>query len=231
MTTAYSKPGRSVDKASAADIVEGGLFQSLGNLCFRSVYSEYLWNTSVSAPYRIIRVAAMTLISLILLVRSWRLFIRPSPDVAMVLAPISAAGWQFGMFRTIALLTLALLLTLAKQLASTPEVNSGHRAGGKGYEGEHIENTLEALRALINKDNETPGGLKTLAYIEFDVHETGDGELVVLHDLHSVLTASQQFEINKGVMGELAAAGLQPEAPATSTLGGAYMVTLLACRA
>lgn len=173
MTTAYSKPGRSVDKASAADIVEGGLFQSLGNLCFRSVYSEYLWNTSVSAPYRIIRVAAMTLISLILLVRSWRLFIRydawvnvyamhalpfaisiydslgahscnqqltslvyrPSPDVAMVLAPISAAGWQFGMFRTIALLTLALLLTLAKQLASTPEVNSGHRAGGKGYEG------------------------------------------------------------------------------------------------
>ena len=36
--------------------------------------------------------------------------------------------------------------------------------------GEHIENTLEALRALIKKDNTTPGGLKTLAYIEFDVH-------------------------------------------------------------
>ena len=31
---------------------------------------------------------------------------------------------------------LALLLTLAKQLASTPEVNSGHRAGGKGFEGD-----------------------------------------------------------------------------------------------
>ena len=36
--------------------------------------------------------------------------------------------------------------------------------------GDHIENTLEALQALIRKDNETPGGLKTLAYIEFDVH-------------------------------------------------------------
>lgn len=36
--------------------------------------------------------------------------------------------------------------------------------------GEHIENTLEALRALIQKDNATPGGLITLAYIEFDVH-------------------------------------------------------------
>lgn len=50
------------------------------------------------------------------------------------------------------------------------------------------------------------------------VQETGDGELVVLHDLHSVLAASQQFEVNQGIMAELARAGLQPEAPATSTL-------------
>ena len=49
------------------------------------------------------------------------------------------------------------------------------------------------------------------------VQETGDGELVVLHDLHSVLAASQQFEVNQGIMAELAKAGLQPEAPATST--------------
>lgn len=50
------------------------------------------------------------------------------------------------------------------------------------------------------------------------LQETGDGELMVLHDLHSVLAASQQFEVNKGIMAELARAGLQPEAPATSTL-------------
>jgi hypothetical protein len=36
--------------------------------------------------------------------------------------------------------------------------------------GEHIENTLEALTALIQRDNSTPGGLMTLAYVEFDVH-------------------------------------------------------------
>ena len=36
--------------------------------------------------------------------------------------------------------------------------------------GEHIENTLEALTALIQRDNNTPGGLKTLAYVEFDIH-------------------------------------------------------------
>ena len=53
----------------------------------------------------------------------------------MVLATTSAAVWKFGAFRTISFVMLALLLTLAKQLASTPEVNSGHRAGGKGFEG------------------------------------------------------------------------------------------------
>lgn len=36
--------------------------------------------------------------------------------------------------------------------------------------GEHIENTLEALTALIQGDNSTAGGLTTLAYVEFDVH-------------------------------------------------------------
>ena len=57
------------------------------------------------------------------------------------------------------------------------------------------------------------------------MQETSDGELLVLHDLHSVLAASQQFEINQGIMAELARAGLHPEAPATST----WVSTHLAC--
>ena len=40
----------------------------------------------------------------------------------------------------------------------------------KWHAGEHIENTLEALTALIQRDNSTPEGLPSLAYIEFDVH-------------------------------------------------------------
>ena len=76
MTTVHADPGRSTQNASATDAAEGGLFQALGNLCFRSKYSDQLWTTSISAPYKIVRVAAMTLISLILLARSWRLFIR-----------------------------------------------------------------------------------------------------------------------------------------------------------
>ena len=49
------------------------------------------------------------------------------------------------------------------------------------------------------------------------LQETADKELVVLHDLHSVLAASAPYEINQGIMQELAGAGLQLEAPATTT--------------
>ena len=76
MTAARSKPGGLKNSTSGTDAVQGGVFQSLGNLCFRSKYSDYLWNTSILAPYRVVRVAAMTLISLILLARSYRLFVR-----------------------------------------------------------------------------------------------------------------------------------------------------------
>lgn len=66
------------------------------------------------------------------------------------------------------------------------------------------------------------------------LQETGDGELVVLHDLHSVLAASQDFEVNKDIMSELARAGLQPEAPAKSTMVSArqklFLMPCLACR-
>ena len=48
------------------------------------------------------------------------------------------------------------------------------------------------------------------------MQETADSELVVLHDLHSVLAASAPYDINKAIMQELAGAGLQPEAPATT---------------
>lgn len=49
------------------------------------------------------------------------------------------------------------------------------------------------------------------------LQETADQQLVVLHDLHSVLAASAPYEINQGIMQELAGAGLQLEAPATTS--------------
>lgn len=80
MASINAQPDRPAVNASPSDAAEGGLSQFLGNLCFRSRYSTYLWNTSISAPYRVVRLAAMTLISLLLLARSWRLFIRSASD-------------------------------------------------------------------------------------------------------------------------------------------------------
>ena len=172
MASTIAQPDRIAANASPTDAAEGGLSQFLGNLCFRSRYSTYLWNTSISAPYRVVRLAAMTLIALLLLARSWRLFIRSASDadnlsaeasnclhtwqfVSLILRNISSgrspldgailfavlvlASWQFGLFTAAAIVAFALILTLAKQLASTPEVNAGHRAGGKGFAGKlHI---------------------------------------------------------------------------------------------
>ena len=74
---AHASKGHSATSGTnAADVVEGGIAQSLGNFFFRSKYSGWLYNTSVSAPFRLVRLAAMTLIAWILLGRSWRLFAR-----------------------------------------------------------------------------------------------------------------------------------------------------------
>ena len=51
----------------------------------------------------------------------------------------------------------------------------------------------------------------------YALQETGDGELVVLHDLYSVLAASSPHVINQDIMAELASAGLLAEAPPTTT--------------
>ena len=102
--------------------------------------------------------------------------------------------------------------------------------------GPRPENTLEALRDLIRRDKEGP--LNDLHYIEFDVHvrsltcicgankragkatymqppsacncvqETKDGELVVLHDLRSVLAASADAERNATAVKDLLDSGL-----------------------
>ena len=52
-------------------------------------------------------------------------------------------------------------------LNGVPTANAGHRSGGHGFYGQFPETTLEALRNLIQRDNESL--LPDLAYAEFDV--------------------------------------------------------------
>ena len=48
------------------------------------------------------------------------------------------------------------------------------------------------------------------------VQETKDGELVVLHDLQSLLEASRGYAVNSAVMAELEAQGVCMELPAAN---------------
>ncbi|PSC70906.1 glycerophosphodiester phosphodiesterase [Micractinium conductrix] len=93
-----------------------------------------------------------------------------------------------------ALLTAPLLLlaaavagsaALVAAVAALPDDDTGHRGGAEGYDGPHCENTVEAALALLEREARE-GPLPRFPYLEFDVQETADGELVVFHD--SLLT-------------------------------------------
>jgi len=69
-----------------------------------------------------------------------------------------------------------------------PDDGIGHRVGFEGYTGTQMENTTHAVRALAAADAAGEyfrDGIPAVhfPFIEFDVRETKDGELVLFHDL------------------------------------------------
>ena len=52
------------------------MLQALGNVCFRSRFSNWLYSTSVSHSWRVIRLSGMVVISVILTARCIRLYLR-----------------------------------------------------------------------------------------------------------------------------------------------------------
>lgn len=64
------------------------MLRPLGNFVFRSSFSNWLWNTSVSHSWRVIRLAGMLVIAVILTARSIRLYWR----CGLLLSHISAAA-------------------------------------------------------------------------------------------------------------------------------------------
>ena len=59
--------------------------QQLEGFFFDSPFSNWLWKTSVSHSWRVIRLAGMLLISIILTARSYRLYVRYLPEGPLVL--------------------------------------------------------------------------------------------------------------------------------------------------
>jgi len=62
------------------------------------------------------------------------------------------------------------------------------------------------VRHLIRADKKK--AIADLYYVEFDVHETADGELAVLHDLGSMLAASRDAEVNAAPLQAIRGAGI-----------------------
>ena len=69
----------------------------LNGFFFASPFSNWLWNTSVSHSWRCIRLTGMLLISIILTVRSYRLYIR-----YMAIAPSIGVHRKHALFFTFA---------------------------------------------------------------------------------------------------------------------------------
>ncbi|KAK9805574.1 hypothetical protein WJX72_006054 [[Myrmecia] bisecta] len=194
-------PGTVLDARSA--IVGRDTACAPVGLGLHSRFSNALWATSTSHPAQAVRLAGMVLISIILVTRSYRLFLRWDARTVLLLASLCPLlPW---MALPLAIFGLAFL---AWQLRQQPEINAGHRSGAGGFKGPHCENTLEALADLIERDNGAEGPLAHLHYVEFDIHETADNKLVVLHDLGSVWHASKDAQINAAVGNDLQKQGV-----------------------
>lgn len=66
--------------------------------------------------------------------------------------------------------------------------------GHRGAAGLALENSEDSLRAALKHDMDA---------IEFDIHRTRDGHLVVLHDRHTGRIANKRLYVNKVTLAEL----------------------------
>lgn len=141
----------------------------------------HLYLTGFQHPNRHIRVLAMSIMFHLMCLRSLALFKR---EILAALACLMLTSYWLDC-------SLLLLLVAAFtavhvwcwwQAVLRVEHIRGHRAGAHGYTGAYCENTIEAMQALVAEDNGPQGPVKDLHYIEIDIQETADGELIVLHD-------------------------------------------------
>lgn len=150
------------------------LFQSL--MAFlRRVYAIAV---TPSRPW-IVRTLCMTFVAVFLCLRCAALM-QGILKRKLLLVLLVAAWITVG----VANLAVASLIALFVGVAIHPEDGIGHRVGAEGYDGEHFENTIDALRNLACRDSsgefDDPG--TSFPFYECDVQETKDRHLVVFHD-------------------------------------------------
>ncbi|KAK9864547.1 hypothetical protein WJX84_005921 [Apatococcus fuscideae] len=151
----------------------------------------------------------MMFISLVLMARAWRLFVRLSILNTAGSVVFALCAWRFGLLKVIFMCTGSFMIWLFGMLLNQPDHNVGHRCGAMGFRGAHVENTVPALQNLIRRDNARPAD--NFSYIEFDIHETLDNKLVVLHDLDRVLRVSAAAPVNAAPLDALRQQGVALE--------------------
>jgi glycerophosphoryl diester phosphodiesterase len=72
--------------------------------------------------------------------------------------------------------------------------------GHRGAAGLALENSLDSIRTALDHDIDA---------IEFDIHRTKDGQLVVLHDSHTGRIAEKRVFVNRKTLSELRALKLK----------------------
>lgn len=147
-----------------------------------------------------IRTFCLTAVVIIFNLRAYKLWLHPVLLISIpALALASAAlGISLALFLFFCIPYLAMLYLVHTH----PDDGIGHRVGFEGYTGTQIENTIPAVRALAAADaagEYTSDRIPAVhfPFIEFDVRETKDGELVLFHDIGLKLAFALDDELEE----------------------------------
>jgi Glycerophosphoryl diester phosphodiesterase family len=131
-----------------------------------------------------IRTLCLTSVVSIFILRAQKLWLWSAVFIAVPALVVASAA--LGLPAALFLLFTLPSLVILYLVHTHPDDGIGHRVGFEGYTGIQIENTTAAVEALATADAageyDYSSGVH-FPFIEFDVRETKDGELVLFHDL------------------------------------------------
>jgi hypothetical protein len=147
------------------------------NRVVKSLQSLYIYG--VAHPFIWVRTLCLTIVMSALCLRAVRVW--PRTGVFLIAAAAVAAAAELGPVPAAAIFLGGGFLVFTA-LIHTHSDGVGHRVGAHGYTAAAPENSIEALRILAVADGLRAFDAEHFPYIEFDVQETADGELVLFHD-------------------------------------------------
>lgn len=129
----------------------------------------------------ILRVVLLTLVIACFFLRSVRLW---AASASLTAGPtIAMASIMLGFSLALTLSLISAFIVLLYYVYNHPHDGIGHRVGFIGYQGDEVENSIGALKAMAAADAAGVYDSAHFPFVEFDIQETKDGELVLFHDV------------------------------------------------